>query len=123
MRRYAKESVAMAAKLILLVAYMVYLMNYPEESLRIRKAARLTAGYFTWDAAAQNLISKLENQARIQGTLSGAVTPQITYIPAATLVSAGLVRHRVGDALEQSVLKRKNGEFSELSMPVESKEV
>jgi glycosyltransferase involved in cell wall biosynthesis len=106
-----------------IVAYMVYLMNYPEESQRIRKAARLTAGYFTWDAAAQNLISKLENQARIQGTLSGAVTPQITYIPAATLVSAGLVRHRVGDTLEQSVLKKKNGESSECSLPVEGKEV
>jgi len=54
-----------------IVSYMMYLQDYPEEAARIRKAARRTARYFTWEAAVQNLISKLENQARIQGTLGG----------------------------------------------------
>jgi len=54
-----------------IVGYIMYLRDYPEEGVRIRKAARLTARYFTWEAAVQNLRSKLENQARIQGTLGG----------------------------------------------------
>ena len=58
-----------------IVGYMTYLQDYPEEGLRIRKAARRTARYFTWEAAAQNLISKLENQARIKGALGGLVRP------------------------------------------------
>jgi len=54
-----------------IVDYMTYLQDYPEEGTRIRKAARRTARYFTWEAAMQTLISKLENQARIQGALGG----------------------------------------------------
>jgi glycosyltransferase involved in cell wall biosynthesis len=52
-----------------IVDYTRYLKERPEESTRIRRAARATARYFTWDVIARHLISKLENQARIQGIL------------------------------------------------------
>ena len=51
--------------------YVMYLRECPDEDARIRSEARRTAAYFTWEAAAENLISKLENQARIQRALVG----------------------------------------------------
>jgi glycosyltransferase involved in cell wall biosynthesis len=51
--------------------YVMYLREHPEESSRIRKAARRSARQFTWDAAARNLIQKLENQARMQHVIGG----------------------------------------------------
>jgi glycosyltransferase involved in cell wall biosynthesis len=56
-----------------IVNYMVYLHNNPEQKERLRRAARLTAHFFTWEAAVQNLIGKLENQARIQGALDDRI--------------------------------------------------
>jgi len=50
--------------------YLMYLRECPDEGARIRSEARRTAGYFTWQAAVGNLISKLENQARIQRALA-----------------------------------------------------
>jgi glycosyltransferase involved in cell wall biosynthesis len=50
-----------------IVGYLTYLREHPEESERIRTAARQTARYFTWEAALGNLVNKLENQARMQG--------------------------------------------------------
>ena len=50
--------------------YVMYLRECPEEGARIRNEARRTAAHFTWQAAAENLINKLENQARIQRVLS-----------------------------------------------------
>jgi glycosyltransferase involved in cell wall biosynthesis len=64
-----------------IVGYMTYLRHHPEECMRIRKAARRTASYFTWEAAVQNLIGRLENQARIRGILDGnplLPSPQFT---------------------------------------------
>lgn len=64
-----------------IVGYMTYLRHHPEECTRIRKAARRTARYFTWEAAVHNLIGKLENQARIRGILDGnpmLLSPQFT---------------------------------------------
>ena len=58
-----------------IVGHILYLQDYPEEGARIRRAARVTAHYFTWEAAVENLIAKLENQARIQGTLRGEPGP------------------------------------------------
>ena len=55
--------------------YIMYLKEYPEEGVRIRSEARRTAAYFTWEAAAENLISKLENQARIQKALVRRIQP------------------------------------------------
>lgn len=52
-----------------IVSYILYLQQNPEEGARIRRAAKYTARYFTWDAAVRNLISRLENQAMIQGIL------------------------------------------------------
>ena len=53
-----------------IVDYAMYLRDYPEESARMRRAARRTAVSFTWDSAVQNLIRKLENQARVQNLLA-----------------------------------------------------
>ncbi len=50
--------------------HVMFLREHPEESSRIRKAARQSARQFTWDAAARNLIHKLENQARLQHIIS-----------------------------------------------------
>lgn len=64
-----------------IVGYVMYLRDYPSEGIRMREAGRRTARYFTWEAAVQNLISKLENQARIQGLLPGKpklLEPQFT---------------------------------------------
>jgi len=57
------------------VAYVMYLRDYPEEAMRMRRAARRTARNFTWDAAVLNLIAKVENQARVQGVLRGRPVP------------------------------------------------
>jgi glycosyltransferase involved in cell wall biosynthesis len=58
-----------------IVSYVIYLRDFPEEGIRIREAARRTAHYFTWEAAVQNLLSKLDNQARTQGILMGQAKP------------------------------------------------
>jgi glycosyltransferase involved in cell wall biosynthesis len=58
-----------------IVSYVTFLRNYPEEDARIRQAARRSSRHFTWEAVVQNLISKLENQARVQGALSGLAKP------------------------------------------------
>jgi hypothetical protein len=47
----------------------MYLRECPDEGTRIRSEAQRTAAYFTWEAAAENLISKLENQASLQRAL------------------------------------------------------
>jgi glycosyltransferase involved in cell wall biosynthesis len=51
--------------------YLMYLKECPDEGTRIRNEARRTAAYFTWEASAENLISKLESQASIQKLLLG----------------------------------------------------
>ena len=50
--------------------YMIYLGEHPEEQERIRRAARKTARQFIWEEVIENLIQKLEYQARIQGLLT-----------------------------------------------------
>ncbi len=49
--------------------YLMYLRECPDEGTRIRNEAQRTAAYFTWEEAADNLISKLESQTRIQSAL------------------------------------------------------
>jgi glycosyltransferase involved in cell wall biosynthesis len=49
--------------------YIMYLRENPEEGNRMRSEAQRTAAYFTWEEAAENLVSKLENQARLQRAL------------------------------------------------------
>lgn len=46
--------------------YVMYLAGHPEDEERIRKAARYTAARFTWEQIAENLIQRLEYQAKIQ---------------------------------------------------------
>ena len=58
-----------------IVGHMMYIQDYPEEGGRMRRAARATARYYTWETAILNLIAKVENQARIQGTLRGEPEP------------------------------------------------
>ncbi len=49
-------------------SYVTYLYRHPEESLRIRKAARTTAAQYTWEQVIENLIQRLEFQAAVQNT-------------------------------------------------------
>jgi len=58
--------------------YLMYLRECPDEDARIRSEAQRTAAYFTWGAAVENLISKLENQARLQKALAGRRPPSRT---------------------------------------------
>jgi glycosyltransferase involved in cell wall biosynthesis len=58
-----------------IVGHVLYLQDFPEEGARVRRAARATARYFTWEAAIENLVDKLENQARVQGALYGEPEP------------------------------------------------
>lgn len=55
--------------------YVTYLREYPDESKRIRRMARRSARHFTWEAAAKNLISRVENRARVQEILAGRPEP------------------------------------------------
>jgi glycosyltransferase involved in cell wall biosynthesis len=57
-----------------LIGYINELRASPEIDERMRQAARHTARNFTWDAAMQNLINKLTNQARAQDILSGRIS-------------------------------------------------
>lgn len=50
---------------------LLYLRDFPEEELKVRRRAKATARYFTWDCSGKNLISKLEHQARLQGCIAG----------------------------------------------------
>jgi len=62
-----------------ITGYVTYLMDAPQEDMRIRRTAKRTARQFTWDVAVENLIGKLTNQARIQGNLvKHAETPQLS---------------------------------------------
>jgi glycosyltransferase involved in cell wall biosynthesis len=53
-----------------IVGYLLYLRDNQERARKMRSVARYTAGYYTWEAAIENLFGKLENQGRIQGLLS-----------------------------------------------------
>jgi glycosyltransferase involved in cell wall biosynthesis len=63
-------------------AYVMYIQEHSAENERIRKAAKQTAGLFTWEAVIKNLIQKLEYQARLQGLLTAPpVTPVFELLP------------------------------------------
>jgi len=57
------------------VSHVMYLRESPEEGKRMRKAARRTARNFTWESAVDNLLGKLNNQAKAQGILAGRARP------------------------------------------------
>lgn len=75
-----------------IVNYILYLRNYPEHMKRMQRAARITARLFSWEAAVQNLIGKLENQARTQGILSNRLTAQAPDIVPAEMIAGNLAR-------------------------------
>jgi hypothetical protein len=76
----------------------------------MRKAARRTARLFTWEAATQNLIGRVENQARMQRILRGKpvadespfVVPQLTDIVVASIKDIAADDWSIGDALPQA---------------------
>lgn len=68
-----------------IVGYISYIEKRPDEGIRMRRAAHATARYFTWGKAAMNLVSRLENQARAQGALAGALEPLVEDFTAARL--------------------------------------
>jgi glycosyltransferase involved in cell wall biosynthesis len=55
-------------------ADLLYLKNFPEEAVKIRKAAKATARNFTWEASVKQLIHRFEQQACLQGALAGHLT-------------------------------------------------
>jgi glycosyltransferase involved in cell wall biosynthesis len=50
--------------------YIMYLHHHRNEAERIRNSGKETAGLFTWDKVIQNMLQKLEFQARVQGILT-----------------------------------------------------
>jgi len=59
-------------------SYVMYLTEHPQEASRIRTAGRNTASKFTWDQVLENLIQKLEYQAKTQGLIA---IPEKTKLP------------------------------------------
>jgi len=65
-----------------IACYASSLKNSPEDETRMRRLAKRTARQFTWESTIQNLLSKLDNQARVQGIGSGFLRPQRVAIRA-----------------------------------------
>ncbi len=82
-----------------IVGYLMYLHNHPEECARMRNVARMTARYFTWRTAVQILLSKLENQAEIQGLLDPFSTSAPRMTPAYDMAS-DIFRHPLSASIE-----------------------
>jgi len=93
-----------------IVGYATYLREYPNEGIRMREAARRTARYFTWEAAVRNLVSKLENQARMQALIKGQPT-----IPEPQFTLSKLPRELVTPAIDGLHLPQ-----NQIDMPVDS---
>jgi len=69
-------------------SYVMYLAEHPQEAGRIRTAAKNTASKFTWEQVLENLIQKLEYQARSQGLISlPEKTGSQENIPASLIIS------------------------------------
>lgn len=54
---------------------VLYLRERPDESARIRRAARRTARWYTWEGTVRRLLGKLEYQARLQSILDEVPCP------------------------------------------------
>ena len=54
-------------------SYVTYLDNHEQKAVEIRNSARETASSFTWAEVIKGLVSRLENQATIQGIMSTAI--------------------------------------------------
>jgi len=75
-------------------AYITYLEAHPLEKERIRKAARQTAGLFTWEAVIGNLIQKLQFQAVVQGLLPETrIISRLETLPRETRDSVATLGH------------------------------
>lgn len=82
--------------------YVMFLAEHPEDDNRIRKAARFTAGRFTWEQIIDNLIQRLEYQARLQGIIATPVKkPLFGNVP------AGFIRdfQNCGNALNPGIAR------------------
>jgi glycosyltransferase involved in cell wall biosynthesis len=67
--------------------YVMYLAEHPEDDKRIRKAARYTAGRFTWEQILDHLIQRLEYQAQLQG-----ISTDSKKFPLLESVPSGFIR-------------------------------
>ncbi len=63
--------------------YIMYLHHHRHEAERIRNSGKETAGLFTWDKVIQNMLQKLEFQARVQGILTTPAAAPVDTIPEA----------------------------------------
>jgi glycosyltransferase involved in cell wall biosynthesis len=88
-----------------IVSYIMYLQSYPQQVRRMRSSARLTARYYTWEAAIQNLIGKLENQGRIQGTLDNRFPALMQQNVAAEMVAANRALQYPSEAESEKELR------------------
>jgi hypothetical protein len=92
-------------------SYVMYLMDHPEEEGKIRKAARYTAARFTWEQIIENLIQRLEYQAKIQGLIS---KPRIMVLP--EIAPVGIPRNYPGQmVLEPDRQPYKPDAYSQVS--------
>ena len=68
--------------------YVLYLEAYPTLKENMRRAARATAGLFTWGVSVDNLLQKLKYRARIQSLLGVPRRAAPSHVGARTLASA-----------------------------------
>lgn len=52
-----------------IVSNLLYLRDHPDDEERIRRAARNSARLYTWEKVVDDLVNKVEQQARVQGAL------------------------------------------------------
>jgi len=72
-----------------IVSNLLYLQDHPEEAERMRRAARHSARLFTWEKVVENLVSKVEQHARNQGSLTGIARAEPKALETRVLVAAG----------------------------------
>jgi hypothetical protein len=61
-------------------SYATALRDSPEEEAKMRRLAKRTARQFTWESTIQNLLSKLNNQGRVQGILAESNGSRQAYV-------------------------------------------
>lgn len=75
-----------------IVSNLMYLRDHPVHEERIRRAARHSARLFTWDKVGEDLVGKVEQQARAQGALAYVTLPEPrpleTRVPVAAVRAA-----------------------------------
>ncbi len=64
-----------------IVSNLMYLRDHPIHEEKIRRAARNSARLFTWEKVVEDLVGKVEQQARAQGALTHVTAPETPHEP------------------------------------------